>query len=532
MRKNKIAVCLAGTLFITNTTFADFSCDVDYFNERVVINGQTNTKEEEVSVQVQKSTNREVLYNDQCPVTDGEYEIPFRYDVTDVSMYEVKIRESGTDEMFSEKIRLVPKTLYEEAIEKINEASQSSDGSFAEIFNRYENVFNIDEELKKSTSFDKAIEELAAELKKNRLNIENNRLNDKVVNTVVIFNSVKSSEINNVIEYLDYLQLDEDFEDYLLKVCTNSEKSKYFTSKLKNTVTAEYNKSDKALYEALILTMARYANIGAFKEVVQMYGEKAGIGVSGIKSYAYSVVSGKDYNSILELDKALKNAKSPESGGSGGGSGGGGSSGSNKNTGSGMTVSGVTNSQIPQLRVRFIDLNTVEWAYEAIMVLADEGIINGKTATEFYPNDRVTREEFVKMLVCTANLDGRDYSKGYFSDVDENAWYAKYVNIAYENGICNGIGEGKFGTGKRITRQDMAVMVYNFMKLNDANDNVLHTEFDDDAQISDYAKTAVASLSEMGIINGVGDNKFAPKDDATRAQAAVIIYAGYQKMRG
>ena len=78
----------------------------------------------------------------------------------------------------------------------------------------------------------------------------------------------------------------------------------------------------------------------------------------------------------------------------------------------------------------------------------------------------------------------------------------------------------------------MGVMVYRFFQTDNNSNNVLHTQFNDDEEISDYAKSAISFLSAMGIINGVGDNNFAPKDNATRAQAAVIIYAAYQKMRG
>ena len=166
------------------------------------------------------------------------------------------------------------------------------------------------------------------------------------------------------------------------------------------------------------------------------------------------------------------------------------------------------------------------------MALADNGIINGKTDNEFYPNDKVTREEFAKLLVCMARLENSAYSNDHFTDVGADAWYSRYVNIAYENGICNGIGGGYFGVGKEITRQDMSVMVHNLLKSNHESMNPLHTEFADDEDISDYAKPAVSSLSAMGVINGVGDNMFAPKDNATRAQAAVIIYAAYKRMNG
>ena len=103
--------------------------------------------------------------------------------------------------------------------------------------------------------------------------------------------------------------------------------------------------------------------------------------LSSIKSYAYSSVSGKDYGSAADLNTALKNAESPSesSGGSGGGGGSSGSGNKSNSTGStGVTFPGTGKAEVPEINARFIDLNTVEWAYEAIMALADNGIVNGK----------------------------------------------------------------------------------------------------------------------------------------------------------
>ena len=138
-----------------------------------------------------------------------------------------------------------------------------------------------------------------------------------------------------------------------------------------------------------------------------------------------------------------------------------------------------------------------------------------------------------------ARLENSAYSNDHFADVrhGQMAWYSRYVNIAYEKtGICNGIGGGNFGVRKRNhTSGYMSVMriQQSFeIKSDEGFMNPLHTEFADDNDISDYAKPAVSSLSSMGVINGVGDNMFAPKDNATRAQAAVIIYAAYKRMNG
>lgn len=82
-----------------------------------------------------------------------------------------------------------------------------------------------------------------------------------------------------------------------------------------------------------------------------------------------------------------------------------------------------------------------------------------------------------------------------------------------------------FGVGKNITRQDMCVMIYRAATASGmeikASD---YAEFADDASISDYAKEAVYSLRECGAVNGITETEFAPNENATRAQAAKIIY--------
>lgn len=87
-----------------------------------------------------------------------------------------------------------------------------------------------------------------------------------------------------------------------------------------------------------------------------------------------------------------------------------------------------------------------------------------------------------------------------------------------------------FGIGSNITREDMAVIAYRtavVCGLMEDGERESEFVFEDDAQISDYAKTAVYRLAEEEIINGVGDDYFAPKSNLTRAQAAKIIYGVY-----
>ncbi len=177
----------------------------------------------------------------------------------------------------------------------------------------------------------------------------------------------------------------------------------------------------------------------------------------------------------------------------------------------------------------FTDISDVEWAKDSIVSLAELGIINGKASGLFYPNDNITREECTK-LIAAAFLSDREPAVINFTDVLDDAWYSKYVKIAYGSGIIKGISDTMFGTGSNITREDMATIAYRTaISCGLMEDKAVESEmiFNDDAQISDYAKTAVYRLAEEEIINGVGDDIFAPKSNLTRAQAAKIIYGIY-----
>ena len=181
----------------------------------------------------------------------------------------------------------------------------------------------------------------------------------------------------------------------------------------------------------------------------------------------------------------------------------------------------VPEETVPDETVMFSDIDGVEWAREAIEKLCEANVITGTGDGKFEPDREVTREEFVKMLVNAMGFDVTDGNTG-FADVENGAWYENYIKTAVDNGIVSGISENEFGVGEKITRQDMALMIFRALKLEENEDS----EFADDADISDYAKTAVYAVKNAGIISGMGDNMFLPKAFATRAQAAQMIYLG------
>ena len=142
----------------------------------------------------------------------------------------------------------------------------------------------------------------------------------------------------------------------------------------------------------------------------------------------------------------------------------------------------------------------------------------------------MTREEFLKMLLCAFNLSSE--GENVFEDVDPNAWYYKYVISGYNLDIISGESETVFGIGNNITREQMATMSYRLLKSMkyELPTDALST-FDDSSDISSYAVKPVCVLSQLNIINGMGDNNFAPAKFASRAEAAVIIHRLYNQFK-
>ena len=163
------------------------------------------------------------------------------------------------------------------------------------------------------------------------------------------------------------------------------------------------------------------------------------------------------------------------------------------------------------------------WAEEAITAFEQLGYVNGISSSIFAPDMAMTRGMFVTVLgrMCGASpLGGCS-----FSDVDDNMYYAGYIEWAYQNDIVDGIGDNKFAPDQMITRQEMAQMVNNYLVFRGfgtGHDDV--HPFADDALISSWAKDAVYNLVGIGAIEGKPDNRFDPLSGATRAELVTVLY--------
>ena len=173
----------------------------------------------------------------------------------------------------------------------------------------------------------------------------------------------------------------------------------------------------------------------------------------------------------------------------------------------------------------FTDVPESRWSYPYIQQLYDAGVVSGTSATTFEPTANVTRAQFVTMLAGLQGADVSAYTSDKFSDVPAGAWYAPYVNWAAENGVVHGVSDTAFAPDAEISRQDMAAMLYRYagqfgIQLGTGNPAITFT---DEADIADYALPAVEALQRAGIISGMPDGSFRPRDTATREQACVTL---------
>ena len=172
----------------------------------------------------------------------------------------------------------------------------------------------------------------------------------------------------------------------------------------------------------------------------------------------------------------------------------------------------------------FTDIHN-HWAADNILFAASRGLLSGTSDTTFSPNTGMSRGMFVTALGRLAGINPDSYKTGKFTDVKADAYYAPYVNWAAQNGIVEGVTATTFAPDTNINREQMAVIMANYAKKlgYDLPKTLQAVTFADNAQISSWAKNAVRAMQQAGILAGKNGNKFDPKGTATRAEVATVL---------
>lgn len=162
------------------------------------------------------------------------------------------------------------------------------------------------------------------------------------------------------------------------------------------------------------------------------------------------------------------------------------------------------------------------WGRFAIESVSYAGLFNGISEKMFGPDRTMTRAMVITVLgrLDDVELTGRTTE---FKDVTPGAYYEEYVAWGLENKIVNGTSEDEFSPNKEITREEIAVMMANYIKYKNYKYELKDVNFSDKDQISSWALESVKILNNLEIMQGNADGSYNPKKVATRAEIATVF---------
>ncbi|MBQ2942543.1 MAG: S-layer homology domain-containing protein [Clostridia bacterium] len=170
----------------------------------------------------------------------------------------------------------------------------------------------------------------------------------------------------------------------------------------------------------------------------------------------------------------------------------------------------------------FSDVSEESPYFEAIKFVYENSLMNGSDKG-FEPEGKITRAMLVTVLYRFSNE--KAVMKYSFDDVSPSAWYAESVSWATEKGIVNGVGNGRFNPEEFITREQMATVIFRYLKnegyIFETSDEI--DSYTDFGEISSWAKEAFSYAVNKGIVKTTENNELLPKEAASRAEAAYII---------
>lgn len=167
------------------------------------------------------------------------------------------------------------------------------------------------------------------------------------------------------------------------------------------------------------------------------------------------------------------------------------------------------------------------YAESAILAVYDKGLMNGTDATTFQPTQPITRAEWITVLERLLDLREVNSTIPSFNDVAKSSWYYGRVEAGYLLGLTSGRSSSTFEPNQPVTREEAAVMLMRALKFK-ATANVSTTVFGDDHDISSWAKYAVQTIHELGMMNGA-EGLFLPKNLLTRQETATLLYRMMQQ---
>jgi hypothetical protein len=161
------------------------------------------------------------------------------------------------------------------------------------------------------------------------------------------------------------------------------------------------------------------------------------------------------------------------------------------------------------------------WAEKQIKDWNEKGFVKGYSDNTFKPNNTITRAEFITIV---NNVFGyKDKAELSFTDIKSSDWYFAEIAKAIEAGYVKGYSDGTVKPNNEISRQEVAMVISNIMRLEMAENSAEISKLKDNKDIQAWSKGAVGAVLEKGYMKGYTDQTFKTGNPITRAEAIVAL---------
>lgn len=166
------------------------------------------------------------------------------------------------------------------------------------------------------------------------------------------------------------------------------------------------------------------------------------------------------------------------------------------------------------------DIEPGSWYYGAVDYVLSKGLMSGTGDSRFSPEQCLSRAMLAQIIYA---MNGRPASGGAdFIDVAADSWYAGAVSWADEQGLMHGVSAGRFAPEAQLTREQLALILYQYMQGGGKPGIALKT-YQDSGAVSSWARPAVEWAVANGLISGHGNGRLDPGGAVTRAEFAAVL---------
>ncbi len=185
---------------------------------------------------------------------------------------------------------------------------------------------------------------------------------------------------------------------------------------------------------------------------------------------------------------------------------------------------GNTDEPVVSTKLPFADVAETDWYYNSVKFAYENKLMSGTSDSTFDASATLTRAMLVTILYRNAGEPATNRSIP-FGDIDMGAYYANAVSWAKQNGIISGVTENEFAPNANITREQIATIMFRYAQYKGMDAITLeeNLHFEDSAEISEYAISAMNWAVGTGLMKGKTETTINSKDNATRAEIATIL---------